>query len=533
MTADSGTTPSHRLAVLGPVELTGPDGARSPGAARQRRLLTTLAVAAMEGRALSADQLVDAVYGAEAPARARRALATEIWRCRQLLGADAVVGEAEGYRLDPILIEVDLNLFVARMERGRALLDEAAFAAAADELQEALDLWRGAALMDWRDHPDTQAALARLEELRLGASEDLAEALIGSARPAAAVASLQAITQGHPAREHAWALLVEAHLASGDHRKARTTLDTARRTLGEYGVDLGSELRAVRDRVQASADEHAGVADMATPSSEPTVRPPTRPPATPTVAPAPRHPSPALTLPTWLAHPDDIVGRDDELAVVAGILTRALTNAEPSAVVVTGEAGIGKSALLRHAVNTASTPDSDALGAAIGVVHCDRRLSLPYAALTPLLAQFEHQVPGAATLLERGPEGEGEWSDTHELQQRIVDVLEEAATGLGGLLVVAEDLHWATPELVEVLLALLARRARVSIALVVTVRDNEGVSEELAAVLAELRDRALAVVRLSGLDLDQAGRLLGAGPSSAAIVDAHRLTGGNPSTCVS
>src|SRR3954471_13276682 len=83
-----------KLGVLGPllVSIAEQHGVR-PSAGRMRRILSILAVAAMTGRPVGVDELAEAVYGDAPPARVRRSLFTEIWRCRQLLGGtEAIIG---------------------------------------------------------------------------------------------------------------------------------------------------------------------------------------------------------------------------------------------------------------------------------------------------------------------------------------------------------------------------------------------------------------------------------------------------------
>src|SRR5690606_41120114 len=63
---------------------------------------------------------------------------------------------------------------------GRRALVTGDHAAAMDRLTEALRLWRGPALADVRGAPFAAAQVARLEELRLAATEDRLEAALRS-----------------------------------------------------------------------------------------------------------------------------------------------------------------------------------------------------------------------------------------------------------------------------------------------------------------------------------------------------------------
>lgn len=465
----SGVRREAVLRVLGPL-LAGPTGSESHlQAARQRTILTLLAVATASRRSLTPEDLIAGAYDGEDTAKVRRSLSTEIWRSRQLLGKDGISSGPDGYRIDTERVAVDAVDFLEQLELGRAALEDEEYGEAESLMTQALALWRGAPLPDVRDRPEVQAFQARLEELRTGAEEDHAEALAGLGRHREAITLLERVLAEHPDREHACALLVTSYTAIGDGRRAGRALDVARRALADYGVEPGAELQAAREALV------------------PRPRSPERP---------------------------GLVGRDAELADLVQLGAAALHDARTAAAVVTGEAGIGKTTLVQHAA--AALAIADGARNTIERVVCDRRLGLPYAALAPVLDRLRART-GTPLPMTISPDA---------LVNDAVDVLETAADVLGGLVLVVEDLQWATPEVLEVLLLLVARQSATPLAVLATVRDPAPMPGPVAGAIGELRRRSGSVIRLQGLDERAAGRLLGT--DTDATREALRLTGGNP-----
>ncbi|TNM40518.1 tetratricopeptide repeat protein [Nocardioides albidus] len=478
MTAVKIGVAARRIAALGPLEVDGPDGRTTPGSARQRRLLTILAVGAFSNRALGTDELLDALYGDDDMGNTRRALSTELWRCRQLLGADAVVTSAEGHRLDPSAVRVDLVEFRTAIAAGREALRTGAFGEAVDRYDAALELWHGDPLADWTDGQQARAVLASLGELRLGCVEDKAEALAGLGRNDDAIRLLESVVEAEPQREHAWALLAECLLAVGDRRRASAAFDTARRVLAEHGVDPGAELSAVRDLIASS-----------------------------TVV---RRPAPAVA---------DLLGRAEVLTVLSSAVTAALRGPQTTLAVISGEAGIGKSAVVDRLAEGLGTGD-DAVQ--VVSVACDRRLTRPYAVVEHLLTRFgESAGASPAAVLAARDSG-----DEAALTAAVAGLLETAAVEAGGLLLVVEDAHWATLELLEMLRVLVVRRALAPLAVLLTLREPASVSDDVARAVAELTRRAQVTHHLDGLDDHEVAELLGVGADQAR--ELRELTGGNP-----
>ena len=108
----------------------------------------------------------------------------------------------------------------------------------------ALGLWRGAPLADLAYEPFAQAAIGRLDEIRLAALEQRIAADLALGRHAELVGEFQAIVVEHPLRERLTALLMLALYRSGRQAEAIATYRKARDALvEEFGIEPTLALR--------------------------------------------------------------------------------------------------------------------------------------------------------------------------------------------------------------------------------------------------------------------------------------------------
>ena len=116
-------------------------------------------------------------------------------------------------------------------------------------LREALGLWRGAALADAGESETVRAAVVRLDELRLEATEARIDAdlRLGSAGSAPGlVAELEGLLTAHPVRETLSGLLMRALAAAGRRGAALEVYGRVRERLAdELGADPSAELAAL------------------------------------------------------------------------------------------------------------------------------------------------------------------------------------------------------------------------------------------------------------------------------------------------
>ena len=86
-----------RFRVLGPLEVSGDEGALTLGGPKQRIALAHLILNA--NQVVPAERMIDALWGEEPPDAARGTLQAYISRLRSALGTDAIEGRAPGYVL--------------------------------------------------------------------------------------------------------------------------------------------------------------------------------------------------------------------------------------------------------------------------------------------------------------------------------------------------------------------------------------------------------------------------------------------------
>ena len=224
--------------MLGPFEVRTDDGAVAdvPGA-RLRGLLVALALDA--GRVVPKAALVDWIWGEHPPSDAANALQRLASRLRKVLPAGSVDGQPDGYRLNVDPGAVDAMRFERLVAQARG--DR-------DRLREALALWRGAAMqaVGLQDSAAFDAAVTRLEGLRLAAMEDLYDTEIGLGHGADLVTELTDLVAAHPMRERLVAALMRALVATGRDSEALLVYQRARETLADaLGVDPSPELSAL------------------------------------------------------------------------------------------------------------------------------------------------------------------------------------------------------------------------------------------------------------------------------------------------
>ncbi|MDQ7908255.1 BTAD domain-containing putative transcriptional regulator [Phytohabitans sp. ZYX-F-186] len=295
-------------------------------AAKWRLLLTCLLINA--NRFVSADRLIAELWGDQPPESAAKTLQVYVYRLRRALGSPPVrlLTRPGGYELSVAPDEVDAGRFAALVDQGREALAGREAATAVARLTEALSLWRGRPLADVPHTPTVLAEAERLEERRLCAWEDLADAKLAVGRHAELVAELRELVAEHPLREPLWARLLVALHRCGRRSDALAAYATVAGVLSdELGVRPGSELRRIHQQLLADEPE---------------------PPAPPPDLPAPRAASYQLP-----GRVPDFVGRHEQVDRVLGLLDARRGPAGAAAartVLVTGKAGVGKSAFAVH-----------------------------------------------------------------------------------------------------------------------------------------------------------------------------------------
>ena len=212
-----------------------------PGA-RLRGLLIALALE--PGQAVPKATLVHWIWGEHLPSEAANALQRLVSRLRKALPEGLVEGRTDGYLLRVEPDAVDAVRFERLVSQARNDEDPQRVRL----LREALALWRGGALQDvgLQDSAAFDAAVTRLEGLRLTAMEDRFDAEISLGHGAGLVTELTDLVAAHPVRERLVAALMRALVATGRDTEALLVYQRTREALAEaLGVDPSPELSAL------------------------------------------------------------------------------------------------------------------------------------------------------------------------------------------------------------------------------------------------------------------------------------------------
>jgi DNA-binding SARP family transcriptional activator len=236
-----------RIGILGPLEVQ--DQAGQPvrlGGSRLRALLIRLALDA--GRTVSADRLAGDLWASateDGPADASNALQALVSRLRNAVGPGVVQHRPGGYRLAVDPGAVDAHEFEHLVATGRGALAAGDPGRGAAVLRQALGLWRGPALVDVEDAPFAAGPIARLEELRLAATEDRIEADLTLGRGADLAPEAEELVTAHPLRERLRGQLMRVLYLVGRQSDALAVYEDARQLLAEQlGVDPSPVLSA-------------------------------------------------------------------------------------------------------------------------------------------------------------------------------------------------------------------------------------------------------------------------------------------------
>ena len=303
--------------ILGPLEAFDGERPLALGGVRQKAVLALLLLHPNE--ALSRDLIVDELWGENPPATAVKVLQNCVSALRKELpgGADTLRTVGGAYELRRTPDELDRDRFERLFAEGRAALSAGSNAEAAEQLRQALALWRGSALSDFSFEQFAQDEISRLEELHTAAIEERIEADLALGRHADLVAELEALVSRHPLRERLRGQLMIALYRSGRQAEALEAYRAARRALlAELGIEPGRALHEL-ERAILAQDPVLEVL-----------------PARPAVVPA--RPGRRAATP--------VLGRDDELAVLEAGLEDAVAGRGRLFVVVGGP-GAGKTHL--------------------------------------------------------------------------------------------------------------------------------------------------------------------------------------------
>jgi DNA-binding SARP family transcriptional activator len=505
------------LRILGPLAAEEDGRPIVLGGPRPRALLAILVL--NRGEVVPADTLIERLYGGQPPRGAAKTLQTHVSRLRKALGSGAELRTTSGgYTLDLEPGTLDLDRFDVLVTQGRAALARNDASAASATLGEALALWRGPPLADFRFEEFAQSDISRLEERRLAAVEDRIDAELELGRHGDTIPELEALVREHPLRERLRRQLMLALYRSGRQAEALDVYADARRALTEeLGLEPTDELKQLQRAILAH---------------DPALSPPSP------------DKSPRLEATT------DFVGRSGERETLSALLGDALVGRGRLAL-ISGEPGIGKSRLADELIGHAGRH-----GARVLIGRCWEAGGAP--AYWPWIQSLRTYIrdcepdllrqqlgPGAPDLAQLFPE-------LHELipdlpvppsiesegaRFRLFDATTsflKAAAHAQPLVLVFDDLH-AGDEPSLLLLQFLARELGDSRLLVLALyRDvDPSLREPLTTALAELtREPVTRRLPLTGFAATEVAefveRATDSTPSGALVTAIYDETDGNP-----
>jgi len=496
--------------LLGSLVVNTGTGETTLSGARQR---TALAFLALNARSVvSADRLIEELWGDDPPSDPMNSLQSQISQLRRVLGPDRVVKQGTGYLLDIEPDAVDALRFERLVTAARGPSESAS--TAADALREGLALWRGAPLADIGDAPFARAEASRLEELRMAAVEDRIDADLAQGLHSSLVGELRTLVAQAPLRERLHGQLMLALYRSGRQAEALRAYDSARKLLTEeLGLSPGPELRRLEAAILAQ-DEALTAAVRAPPAPEG---------LTAVRATAPH----GLRVPLAAAYGpgEPCVGRGGDLARLAERWEHTHAGNQ-HAIFIVGEPGIGKTRLTAEFARRVA-----AEGAVVLFGRCDEDVLSPFqpfveavrdlvdrlddAELTGLLGtvgpHLAQLVPGLATRIGQAAVARPDEPSMLWFVDALASLLAALAT-TAPVLLILDDVHWADSTTVAGLRHVMRRNRASATFIIGTYRASElHETHPLLELLADLRsDRSCERLALKGLDEPAIAELLAA-----------------------
>jgi DNA-binding SARP family transcriptional activator/DNA polymerase III delta prime subunit len=329
-----------RLQVLGPMRIWR-DGQEVDAGPRQQALVLAVLLSRY-GKPVGLGELVDAVWGENAPASAVNVLHKYIGSLRRLLEpalqtrqpGNLIVRRGNAYVCTPPPAVLDLAVFRERLAEARACAGRGEADHALDLYIAAIELWSGSTCEGLAEGVSASADFSAVNMEFFNACRSAAEMALNLGQAQRALPSLRLASRLDPLHEPLHASLMSSLDALGERAEALAVFDGVRRRLAdELGIDPGQVLQSAHRRV---------------------LNPP---------------PSEAATLPAPAEHaagrPDDRVvtaepyrvadfsGRLTELDAIRSFVTDPRSQRSASALLITGPPGVGKTTTSLEALHGA------------------------------------------------------------------------------------------------------------------------------------------------------------------------------------
>lgn len=252
--------------LLGPLEVRRGDQTLPLGGAKQRALLAILLLHA--NHVVGRERLSELLWNDEPPDTAAHVIEVYVSQLRKVFEPDGapykvLLRKPAGYVLQVDPADIDTTQFARLVESAKSSSPTEAAAL----LVQALAMWRGPALADFAGERFAFSEAARLNELRLYATEERIDAELKLGHHARLIGELQALVEQHPLRERLCGQLMLALYRSGRQAEASDVFQKTReRLVDDLGMEPGPELQDLLKRILQQESGLAATVEAAAPA---------------------------------------------------------------------------------------------------------------------------------------------------------------------------------------------------------------------------------------------------------------------------
>jgi DNA-binding SARP family transcriptional activator len=505
------------------------DGVEIVAALRGRQVRLLLAYLVINrDRRVGREELIGAVWPETAPRSQDAALRTLLSRLRSVAGADLLVGRDELTLALPEPAWVDLEAAAAELAGAGEALERGDPRTAWAHAQVPLNIaGRGllpGAQARWLEPLRRDLAQVRLQALEIVGRAGLE---LGGSQLSSVERAGRTLIESEPYRESGYVLLIEALRRQGNVAEGLLVFERLRGLLrDELGTAPSPETIAVHARLLRPRESTPA---PSVPASAPTVQAPHAPGSLAKIRGADAFAPDALG-PESIGAPLELMALSSVTMVGRGSQLEELEHwwrqtERERALLLTGEAGIGKSRLLAEQARRVHQTGAIVLAGrapeetvvpfqpfleALGQYAHDAGEPALRAALSGWGPELAHVVPEIGRRLpdlESAPAGDPE-TDRYRLFEAVVTLLGAIAAS-APLLLVLDDLHWADRPTLQLLRHLIRSPQSARVKILGAYRLGESLPAALESAVAELgRDGLLRTLELGGLPESEAKELV-------------------------
>jgi serine/threonine protein kinase/DNA-binding SARP family transcriptional activator/WD40 repeat protein len=245
-------TTDIQIALLGPLVVTRDGQSIEVTGPKRRALLTFLALHL--DRPVGRDEIIEAIWPRRQTGREESTLRVHVSHLRDKLEPDrseepkVLLTRGQAYLLSGHTVQLDIRRFDDLASEARSHL-ESRPDVALELLDEALAIWRGRPLQDVEYEEFAQESTRSLEQARVDAIEDRAEALIAVGEDIAAVQDLEPLLRSDATRERPTSLLMIALYRLGRQADALRTANRHARHLSQQGLEPSPRIGLLEERI--------------------------------------------------------------------------------------------------------------------------------------------------------------------------------------------------------------------------------------------------------------------------------------------